>query len=82
MRDAEMCATHAEEDALILFHDLAAPAVGAALDRMHELGWRTVVYRTVQIIGATWRGGIALVDHTPTWRWSGGPGASPRTSSA
>jgi hypothetical protein len=64
-RDAEACAEHAEEDALILFHDLAAPAVGAALDRLRELGWHTVVYSTMQIMGAAWRGSVAPVAHRP-----------------
>ena len=65
VRDAEACAAHAEEDALILFHDLAAPAVGAALDRLRERGWQTVVYHTMQIMGAAWRGRAASVAHTP-----------------
>src|SRR5437870_4659004 len=46
VRDADACAAHAEEDALILFHDLAAPAVSAALDQLHERGWQTRVYNT------------------------------------
>jgi len=65
VRDAEACAAHAADDALILFHDLAAPAVGAALDRLRDHGWRTLVYHTMQIMGAAWRGRVAPVAHTP-----------------
>jgi hypothetical protein len=65
VRDAEACAAHADEDALVLFHDLAAPAVGAALDRLRELGWRTLVYQTMQVMGAAWRGRAAPVAHAP-----------------
>ena len=60
-----MCAAHAEDDALILFHDLAAPAVGEALDGLRDRGWRTVIYHTMQIMGAAWRGSVAPVTHTP-----------------
>jgi hypothetical protein len=71
-RDAEAVAAHAAEDALVLFHDAAAPAVGAALDRLRGLGWRTGVYRTMQVVGAAWRGRAAPVAHTPdpavNWR--------------
>jgi len=63
VRDAEACAAHADEDALILFHDLAAPAVGAALDRLRELGWRTVVYHTTQVMAAAWRGSVHRCAH-------------------
>jgi hypothetical protein len=72
VRDAQACSAHAADDALILFHDLAAPAVGAALDWLRDQGWRTVVYQTMQVMGAAWRGGVAPVAHTPdpavTWR--------------
>lgn len=64
-RDVEACAAHAEDDALILFHDLAAPTVGAALDRIRERGWKTVVHRTMQVMGAAWRGAVATVAHVP-----------------
>ena len=64
MRDAEACAAHAEEDALILCHDLAAPAVGA-LDRLCDLGWKTVVYHTMQVMGPAWRGSVAPVAYIP-----------------
>lgn len=65
VRDAEACAAHAAADALILFHDLAAPAVAAALDRLRDQVWQTVVYQTMQIMGAAWRGRVAPVAHTP-----------------
>jgi SAM-dependent methyltransferase len=65
LRDAQACAAHAEDDALVLFHDLAAPAVGEALDWLREQGWRTVIYHTMQVMGAAWRGSVAPLTHTP-----------------
>jgi hypothetical protein len=65
LRDAQACAAHAEDDALILFHDLAAPAVGEALDWLREQGWRTCIYHTMQIMGVAWRGSVAPVAHRP-----------------
>lgn len=74
VRDAKARAAHAAEDALALFHDLAAPAVGLALDRMRELGWRTLVYQIIQVMGVAWRGRVAPVAHTPdpAVAWRGG----------
>jgi hypothetical protein len=63
-QDAQACAAHAEVNALILFHDLATPAVGEALDWLREGGWRTVVSHTMRIMGAAWRGNVAPVAHT------------------
>ena len=55
----------AEEDAIILFHDLAAPAVAQGLDYLKQRGWQTVVYQTMQIMGAAWRGNVEPVKHQP-----------------
>ncbi|MEG4807020.1 TylF/MycF/NovP-related O-methyltransferase [Microcoleus sp. F8-D3] len=55
----------AEEDAIILFHDLAAPAVARGLDYLKQRGWQTVVYQTMQIMGAAWRGNVEPVKHQP-----------------
>jgi hypothetical protein len=65
VRDAGVWIAHAEDDALILFHDRAAPAIGAALDRLRDLGWQAVVYHTMQMVGAAWRGSVAPVAHAP-----------------
>lgn len=68
LRDAMACAAAAEPDALILFHDLAAPAVAEGLDYLRAQGWQTVVYHTAQILGAAWRGGARPVGHRPDFR--------------
>lgn len=72
LRDAEACAQHAAEDAMVLFHDLAAPAVGRGLDYLRESGWNTMIYQTMQIMGVAWRGRVSPVSHTPDprVRWS------------
>lgn len=66
--DAEVCARHAEPDALMLFHDLACPDVAEGLDCLRSAGWHTVVYQTMQIMGAAWRGNVAPVEHEPDAR--------------
>lgn len=63
--DAEACARCAEDDALILFHDLASPDVAAGLDYLRDAGWQTMVYMTHQIMGVAWRGRARLIEHTP-----------------
>ncbi|MEG3960067.1 glycosyltransferase [Microcoleus sp. herbarium2] len=65
LNDAIACEKLAEEDAIILFHDLAAPAVAQGLDYLKQRGWQTVVYQTMQIMGAAWRGNIEPVKHQP-----------------
>lgn len=64
-RDAEACATVAADDALILLHDLASPHVAAALDHLRDHGWNTLIYHTMQIMAAAWRGNITPLQHTP-----------------
>ena len=63
--DAIVCERYAEGDAMILFHDLAAPAVGAGLDYFRDRGWNTLVYQTMQIMGVAWRGDVQPVRHEP-----------------
>ncbi len=65
LNDAIACEQLAEEDAIILFHDLAAPAVAKGLDYLKQRGWHTVVYQTMQIMGAAWRGNVTPVQHQP-----------------
>jgi predicted O-methyltransferase YrrM len=65
LNDAIACEKLAEADAIILFHDLAAPAVAKGLDYLKQRGWQTIVYQTMQIMGAAWRGNVAPVKHQP-----------------
>lgn len=71
LNDAIACEQLAESDALILFHDLAAPAVAEGLDYLKAKGWQTMVYQTMQIMGVAWRGNVEPVTHQPdpkiTW---------------
>jgi hypothetical protein len=52
-------------DALILFHDLMAPAVAAGLYALRALGWNVKIYHTGQIMGVAWRGSAEPVEHVP-----------------
>ncbi len=65
LNDAIVCEKFAEEDAIILFHDLSAPDVARGLDYLKQRGWQTVVYQTMQIMGAAWRGNVAPAKHQP-----------------
>lgn len=65
VQDAAVCAEHASEHALILFHDLASPDVGQGMDYLADHGWRTMIYQTMQIMGAAWRGNAEPVKHVP-----------------
>ncbi|MEG4317754.1 MULTISPECIES: TylF/MycF/NovP-related O-methyltransferase [unclassified Microcoleus] len=65
LNDAIACEQLAEKDAIILFHDLAAPAVAKGLDYLKQKGWQTIVYQTMQIMGAAWRGDVEPVKHQP-----------------
>lgn len=72
LNDAIIAEQFAEEDALILFHDLASPDVGEGLDYFKQKGWNTMVYQTMQIMGVAWRGNVEPVIHYPdtkiNWR--------------
>jgi glycosyltransferase involved in cell wall biosynthesis/predicted O-methyltransferase YrrM len=63
--DAIVCENLAEEDAIILFHDLASPEVAQGLDYLQVSGWNTMVYQTMQIMGVAWRGKVQPIHHTP-----------------
>ncbi len=65
LNDAIVGEQFAEEDAIILFHDLTAPDVAQGLDYLKQRGWQTVVYQTMQIMGAAWRGNVAPAKHQP-----------------
>ncbi len=65
LNDAIACEQLAEKDAIILFHDLAAPDVAKGLDYLKQRGWHTVIYQTMQIMGAAWRGNVEPVKHQP-----------------
>ena len=65
LNDAIICEQLAEKDALIVFHDLAAPDVAEGLDYFKQKGWHTLVYQTMQIMGVAWRGNIEPVRHQP-----------------
>ena len=65
LNDAITCEKFAEDDALIIFHDLASPDVAQGLDYFQQKGWNTLVYQTMQIMGIAWRGNIDPLKHTP-----------------
>jgi len=65
LHDAMVCERYAEPDALMLFHDLAAPAVAEGLAHLRRNGWKTRIYQTAQIMAAAWRGSVRPVDHQP-----------------
>ncbi|HAJ61642.1 MAG TPA: hypothetical protein DCP31_22300, partial [Cyanobacteria bacterium UBA8543] len=63
--DAIACEKYAQDDALILFHDLVSPDVAQGLDYLKQRGWQTMIYQTMQIMGVAWRGNIEPVIHQP-----------------
>lgn len=63
--DAATCVDFAEPDSLVLFHDLASPDVARGLKYLGGLGWNTVIYSTMQIMAAAWRGNVQPVVHYP-----------------
>jgi glycosyltransferase involved in cell wall biosynthesis/predicted O-methyltransferase YrrM len=63
--DAIVCEGFAEEDALVVFHDLASPDVAEGLHYFRQMGWHTLVYQTTQIMGIAWRGAVHPIDHRP-----------------
>jgi predicted O-methyltransferase YrrM len=65
LNDAKLCEQLAEEDALILFHDLVAPDVAAGLEYLAKKGWNVMLYQTMQVMGVAWRGNIEPVFHQP-----------------
>lgn len=65
LNDAVAAEPFAEEDALVLFHDLISPGVSEALEYMRKKGWNVMIYHTMQIMGAAWRGNVKPVMHQP-----------------
>jgi predicted O-methyltransferase YrrM len=65
LRDTVAAEPLATDDAMILFHDLTAPAVGQGLDYLRDRGWNTLVYQTMQIMGVAWRGSVQPAEHQP-----------------
>jgi hypothetical protein len=65
LNDAKAIHLVADNDALVLFHDLASPQVSVGLDYLRHAGWNTVIYQTMQIMGAAWRGAAKPVEHVP-----------------
>jgi len=65
LNDSIACESFAQEDAMVLFHDLAAPDVGHGLDYFRSKGWNTMVYQTMQVMGVAWRGNVTPVQHIP-----------------
>ncbi len=65
LADAKAVAAVAPADALVLFHDLVCPAVAEGFAHFRALGWRTMLYQTMQIMGVAWRGAMEPVAHVP-----------------
>jgi cephalosporin hydroxylase/glycosyltransferase involved in cell wall biosynthesis len=65
LEDAQVCEPLAEEDAMIVFHDLASPDVTQGLDYLRDRGWNTMIYQTMQIMGVAWRGNVTPIHHIP-----------------
>jgi len=65
IQDAAVCEPLAEENAMIVFHDLVSPVVGRGLEFFRAMGWKTRIYQTMQIMGVAYRGDVSPVDHFP-----------------
>jgi predicted O-methyltransferase YrrM len=65
LNDAIACEGCAEPDAMIVFHDLASPAVARGLEYYRARGWKTLVYQTMQIMGVAYRGVVSPLVHHP-----------------
>ena len=63
--DAAVVAEYANDDALVVFHDLASPDVAQGLDYLRLRGWQTCIYQTSQIMGVAWRGKVRPAAHLP-----------------
>jgi hypothetical protein len=74
LRDAKVCCKFSEDDAMILFHDLAFPEVANGfkyfVERPHT--WKTKIYHTQQIMGVAWRGKVEPPHHIPDphFKWT------------
>lgn len=65
LNDAKAAHLVAADDALVLFHDVAAPDVEQGLAYLRDLGWQTLLYQTMQIMAAAWRGKAVPITHIP-----------------
>jgi hypothetical protein len=65
LNDAKAAHLVAADDALVLFHDVAAPDVEQGLAYLKGLGWDTLVYQTMQIMAVAWRGKVTPITHIP-----------------
>ena len=65
LNDVKACEPFAEDDALILFHDLVSPGVAEGLEYLKRKGWNVMLYHTMQIMGVAWRGNVEPIQHHP-----------------
>ena len=65
MRDTAACLPFATDDCAFVFHDVAAPAVAAALRLLTDRGFHVVLFQTAQIMAMAWRGNITPPPHIP-----------------
>jgi cephalosporin hydroxylase/predicted O-methyltransferase YrrM len=65
LQDAIACEQVAAADALILFNNLVSPDVAQGLDYLRQRGWQTLIYETMHLMGAAWRGNVSPVVHQP-----------------
>jgi hypothetical protein len=63
--DAAVCDAYAEDDAAMLFHDLASPYVTQAVLYLKQRGWQTRLYQTMQVMAVAWRGRVVPLHHQP-----------------
>jgi hypothetical protein len=63
--DALACAPYLERTAMVVFHDLVSPYVGAGLRSLAARGFSVMAYQTAQMMGVAWRGAIAPIEHQP-----------------
>jgi predicted O-methyltransferase YrrM len=63
LADAIVSAQYAQKDAIIIFHDVVAPAVEQALNHLSKCGWNTQIFNTMQVMAVAWRGNIKPPEH-------------------
>lgn len=56
---------HMAADCAILFHDVAAPDVAAALPALEAAGFNIRLFQTMQIMAIAWRGAVPIAAHVP-----------------
>jgi glycosyltransferase involved in cell wall biosynthesis len=64
-RDVRACLPYADQNCAFVLHDLASPAVAAALRLLQGEGFNVLIYQTAQIMGFAWRGQVTPVAHVP-----------------